>query len=246
MSACALKPDMTGRVSAILDAETISLADGSQVRLINMLSPRRPLWLAPERAWPAAEYAQETLKGLVAGAEVELSFGQRRTDRNGQLLAQVYVLKADGRLWVQGEMIGRGHARVYSLRSSRACVGDLLVRENEARRQRLGLWRMAFYAIRPAVPAGEIIKLRNAFAIVEGTVHAVARVGSRTYVNFEKDWRRDFTVILEQQAVRLFANAEIDLASLEGTRLRVRGWVGSFNGPMIETTHPEQIELLDE
>ena len=29
-----------------------------------------------------------------------------------------------------------------------------------------------------------------------------------------------------------------------GARIRVRGWVRDFNGPMIEITHPEQIEIL--
>jgi hypothetical protein len=33
--------------------------------------------------------------------------------------------------------------------------------------------------------------------------------------------------------------------SLAGRLLRVRGWLREWNGPMIEATHPEQIELLD-
>ena len=243
---CRLDTDMTGRVAVILDAETIGLSGGAQVRLINMLSPRRPLWLKPDARWPAAESAVTALKRLVAGREIELSFEQARTDRHGRLRAQVHVLTPQGRLWVQGEMIGKGLARVYSLPSSRNCARSLFTREVTARRQGLGLWRMAFYAIRPAVPAGEIIKLKNSFGVVEGVVHTVARVGPRVFLNFEKEWKSDFTVILEQQAVRLFKNAAIDPAELEGTRIRVRGWVKTFNGPMIEASHPEQIELVDE
>ena len=34
--------------------------------------------------------------------------------------------------------------------------------------------------------------------------------------------------------------------SLQGKRIRVRGWLKSFNGPMINATHPEQIEVLGE
>jgi hypothetical protein len=29
-----------------------------------------------------------------------------------------------------------------------------------------------------------------------------------------------------------------------GREIRVRGWLEFYNGPMIEATHPEQIELL--
>ena len=52
----------------------------------------------------------------------------------------------------------------------------------------------------------------------------------------------------------------IDLPGLDGSRidikipagvqsgkqLRVRGWLKSYNGPMIDVTHPEQIEVLEE
>jgi micrococcal nuclease len=41
-----------------------------------------------------------------------------------------------------------------------------------------------------------------------------------------------------------FTAAGIDLTVRAGKRLRVRGWVMWRNGPMIEATHPEQIELL--
>jgi micrococcal nuclease len=44
--------------------------------------------------------------------------------------------------------------------------------------------------------------------------------------------------------VGAFTAAGIDLKALAGKRLRVRGWVMWRNGPMIEATHPEQIELL--
>jgi hypothetical protein len=33
--------------------------------------------------------------------------------------------------------------------------------------------------------------------------------------------------------------------SLQGVRLRARGWLRSFNGPLIDITHPEQIEVLE-
>ena len=45
-------------------------------------------------------------------------------------------------------------------------------------------------------------------------------------------------------ALRRFAADEFDIESLAGLRIRVRGWIKSFNGPMIDATHPEQIEVL--
>ena len=46
--------------------------------------------------------------------------------------------------------------------------------------------------------------------------------------------------------MRTFRRAGVDPTSLEGRRVRVRGWLQSLNGPMIEVTHPEQIEVLEE
>jgi hypothetical protein len=44
----------------------------------------------------------------------------------------------------------------------------------------------------------------------------------------------------------LFDQAGLAIGAYEGKRVRVRGWLKSFNGPMIEATHPEQIGLLSE
>jgi len=33
--------------------------------------------------------------------------------------------------------------------------------------------------------------------------------------------------------------------SYQGKTIRVRGWIKKFNGPLIEASHPEQIEILE-
>jgi endonuclease YncB( thermonuclease family) len=80
----------------------------------------------------------------------------------------------------------------------------------------------------------------------EGTVATVGEGGGRIYLNFAKDWRSDFTISVDRKDVPAFAAAGIDLKALAGKRLRVRGFLGWRNGPMIEASHPEQIELLPE
>jgi hypothetical protein len=70
-------------------------------------------------------------------------------------------------------------------------------------------------------------------------------VRGRAYLNFGADWKQDFTVTLAPAVRRLFEAEGHDPRAYEGRRIRVRGWLKSFNGPMIEATHPEQIELLE-
>ena len=80
--------------------------------------------------------------------------------------------------------------------------------------------------------------------LVEGQVLSVGGSSSRTYLNFGADFRTDFTVSVAGRDRRTFAAAGLDLKGLEGHIIRVRGWLDSINGPMVEATHPEQIELV--
>ncbi len=72
-----------------------------------------------------------------------------------------------------------------------------------------------------------------------------ASVRARSYLNFSADWRTDFTAVVGADARKLFEESGIDIISLSGRPVRVRGWVRSYNGPMISVTHPEQIEVLE-
>jgi micrococcal nuclease len=79
---------------------------------------------------------------------------------------------------------------------------------------------------------------------VEGVVLDAAEIRGRVYLNFGEDWKSDFTVTLAPAVRRLFASEGIDPLDYGGKTVRVRGWVKSFNGPMIEASHPEQIEVV--
>lgn len=74
----------------------------------------------------------------------------------------------------------------------------------------------------------------------------VAVVRGRTFLNYGEDWRSDFTVSIPARDWTRFADAGIVPADYQGRRIRVRGWLKSRNGPMIDITHPEQIEVLTE
>ena len=81
--------------------------------------------------------------------------------------------------------------------------------------------------------------------MVEGRVLDAAVVGRRGYLNFGEDYRDNFTISIAPRDVTTFRRAGIDILTLEGRRMRVRGWLKSLNGPMIDATHFEQIEVLD-
>jgi endonuclease YncB( thermonuclease family) len=242
-SACELPPGEKATVAEIKDGETLVLADGTTVRLINAKAPAPPL-AARDRPWPLVAEAKEALTALASGAEVELRYGGAKSDRHGRALAQVYALKGENRVWLQGELVSRGLARVYSFPDNHACVADLLAREAEARANGAGLWGSWAYRVLDAENVERLGRLTRSYQLVEGVVAQVGESGARIYVNFDKDWRRDFTVLIERKDSDAFRAAGLDPKALAGKKLRVRGWIEWRNGPMIHATHVEQIELL--
>lgn len=231
-------------VRAVIDGDTLALDDGREVRLVGIQAPKLPLGRAGFATWPLADAAKAALEELALGRAVRLGHGGRRVDRHGRALAHLFL--PDGR-WLQGEMLGRGLARTYSFADNRALVPEMLARERAARDAHSGIWADPWYRIRTADElAAEPGADLDSFQLVEGLVRDAAVVRKRGYLNFGDDWKSDFTVSVDPKALPLFEAAGLPLETLEGRRIRVRGWIKSFNGPMIDATHPDQIEVLAE
>ncbi|HMB77627.1 MAG TPA: thermonuclease family protein [Kiloniellaceae bacterium] len=232
------------RVVEIVDGDTLVLDSGREVRLVGIQAPKLPLGRKGFEAWPLAEEAKAALAEIALGQKVRLRLGQQPEDRHGRILAHIDL--ADG-TWVQGEMLSRGMARVYSFADNRALVAEMLAREGAARAADRGIWALAYYRPRQAVElAADSEGYLDRFELVEGRVLNAAEVRGRGYLNFGADWHSDFTASLAPEVMRRFAAEGIALSDYQDRRLRLRGWLKSYNGPLIEITHPEQIELLDE
>ena len=79
--------------------------------------------------------------------------------------------------------------------------------------------------------------------LAEGKVWSVRESGGTIYMNFGRQWSQALTVTILKRNERMFAAAGIEPKRLENLRVRVRGWVEERNGPRIEATRPEQIEI---
>lgn len=227
------------RITEIVDGDTVILSDMRQVRLVGLQAPKLPLGRKNFSKWPFADEAKAALENLALDRDLELRYGGRRIDRHGRILAHLY--RKDG-LWIQGEMLRLGFARIYTFSDNRALAKEMYALEREARAAQRGIWGHAYYAVRTVGQAAAYI---DTFQLVEGRVLAVAQVKGRTYLNFGPDWRTDFTVAISARAAKTFREAGIDLAAMKDKQVRVRGWLKRENGPMIEATHPEQIEFLE-
>ncbi len=238
----------TGTVSGIVDGDTLfvapALEDSGEIRLVGIQAPKLPLGRKNFKIWPLANEAKQALSDITRGKRLGLSFGGVRRDRYGRWLAHLYVMEGNTPgLWVQGEMLRIGMARVYSFSDNRALVEDMLALERDARTNRRGIWSDSFYHILNP-DSGVLNQKLGTFQLIEGRVLDAAKVKGTVYLNFGADWRTDFTISIARDALRLFEADGLDPLTLNGKSVRVRGWLIKRNGPMIRATHPEQIELL--
>lgn len=235
-----LTPGPRGVVTHVVDGDTVFLDSGLQIRLIGMQAPKLPLGREDFETWPLADEARAFVETLVLGHEVELRYAGERTDRHGRALGHVFA----GGGWVQQAVLDAGLARVYSFADNRFCLDELYAAERRARLAGLGIWGNDWYDMRDARYPAELEALEGRYELVEGRVLNADRAGQRVYLNFGRIWREDFTVVIDPPAQRLFEGAGLDPLSLDGEFIRVRGWIEVNDGPRIEVTHPEQIEIL--
>ena len=243
--ACSLPEGAARAVVSVIDGDTLVLDDQSKLRLIGALRPAPPSPDTPDSDWPPAAVAKEALERLTTGQSLLLEHDQRNTDRYGQQLAQAFVVNSEGAsFWLQGRMVEDGLARAYSFADNRGCAAELIALEAKARAEHRGLWANAAYDVRLAADARALMRYLGSYQLVEGEVADAAVVKGRVYLNFGADWKTDFTATVDPAARRQFESAGLDLATLKGSRIRVRGWLENANGPEIHVTHSEQIELL--
>jgi micrococcal nuclease len=189
----------------------------------------------------AAIRAAEALDRLVKGKTISMSGDAR--DRYGSLKGHVVVVQETGSIWVQGAMVGLGEARVAPQMDT-ACAPALLRIESEARAGGQGSWSDPRFAIHGPDDLLQLTAAEGRFMVVEGVVRRVGESGEHIYLDFGRRFNEDFSVIVPRDAHKAFTTAGIDLRSLEGARVRVRGILTLRGGPAIELRHPAAMEWL--
>jgi endonuclease YncB( thermonuclease family) len=244
-SACAFGTAETARVAAVVDGRGLRLEDGREVRIAGIEVPPLP---GPGESGPAAEAAlaaKAALAALVDGRLVVLRDVPAKPDRYGRFPAQVFFAEPPGRPIAEA-LLTQGQAMVGVGGGDPRCRAELLTAERAARASKLGLWDVPYYEIRQAGQPAQVLVGRGRFALVEGRVVSVRESGATIYLNFGRRWSEDFTVTILKRNERLFSASGRAPKTLEGRRVRIRGWIEERGGPWIEASRPEQIEIAED
>jgi len=225
---CTLEDAGAGTVRAVTAAHDLLLTDGREIRLAGI---------------EITETGTAALRDLVESHEILLKRLSADTDRHGRV--PVFAYRTGAPHAVQRDLLLAGHGRVAPRVGDRGCAAELLAAETSARNARLGVWSQPAYQPRRAADPAAVLSDRGRLALVEGRVLSVRESGGTIYVNFGRRWSEDFTATLLRRNERAFAAAGLNVKSLSGRQVRVRGVIEERGGPWIELHRPEQVEVLD-
>lgn len=227
---CTFEPQGEGRVAAVIDARTFRLDDGREVRLAGIVP-----------AVADRTKAIAALSAIITGRDVTLRGEDDTPDRYGRQPAFAFL--AGSETPVQSELLLRGEALVSTEVTDKDCAAGLVAAEAEAQRAKNGTWADPA-AIKNAESPGDILAGIGRFTVVEGKDLSVRQAGATTYLNFGRNWTRDFAVTISRRMMPAFEAAGLLPKSLENRRIRVRGYVEARSGPRIEVLRVGQIEVL--
>ena len=220
----------TAQIRDVIDGMTLTLADGRTLRLVGIEAPLRGT---------LGQQAKAALAELVSGRTVDLRFAGNPRDRRGRALAQLYA--SAGSVWVQGELLRRGLARVHGTADNRLGIPEMLALERQARRYHRGIWSDRAYAV---LGPEDAARSAGTFQLVSLTVAAVATGAAQTRLSAGADVHNVLTLTLTPPVMKLCRDAGLDPAALKGKRILVRGFIDGKMRPSIAIAFPEQIELL--
>ncbi len=207
-----------------VDPFDIPLADGGFARLGGVLPARAAAPAEDAGAYDAAASEMLAAGGFLASG-VDFSHRWGRATGAGAEAARAALLTAGLAIAEPGGWEEGAAARLQL--------------ERAARKARRGLWAERAFAPAPARDAWPRIGF---YAIVRGRPVETAVISRRRYLNFDDDYRRDFTAVVERENARAFAETDFDAAI--GADVEVRGWVELWNGPLIRLRSPLQLRTL--
>lgn len=221
-------------ITHVIDGRTLAAEGGRILRLSEVY--------VPQHAKDTEKQAILWLRENIMGQRVRLYITRdENRGRRNRFDYEMVHMEGNNGLWVQASLVNRGLAITLPSAFTHEMSAPLLNYEAEARADKRGIWAETVAVLNP-----ESVKEKTgSFQIVEGKTYSVSSKNNIIYINFTRDWRSDFTIRIRKEDRIAFSRAGMNPLRLTGKKLRVRGFVEEYNGPMITATHPSQIEVLD-
>lgn len=162
-------------------------------------------------------------------------------DRWGRMHVDAAV--SDKAIDLAGGLIEEGLAYADAGERDTLCRPALLTLESGARAAARGLWRAG---VREGREGAALREATGRFIVAQGRVVNVGERPARTYLDFAKRGEDGLTVTVSKRTWRRLRERGLNVATLRGRMVRVRGIVEAWRGPTLDIASADMIEVLDE
>ncbi len=228
----------------VIDGDTVILQGvDSHLRYIGIDTPET---IKNDSAGdPLSREAKELNKDLVGGKRIRVEFDEEKYDAYGRMLGYIFI---DG-VFVNEEIVRRGLARTLFLKKNRKYAPEILEAEEDAKRNKRGIWGNLSSLESPQGNSRFIIKPRDAHRFIRDRV--VVR-GKLTDYKISKKvlvlkFGNDLDVTIFKSAWENFKFFRINPETYYlGKPIEVIGRIKTYKGqPQIIIDHPIQIRVLE-
>ena len=242
LTACSNYSDYSNiKVVQVVDGDTIRLANGCLLRYIGIDTPERGEMgkvSYSRNPAPFAEKAYQRNQELVLGKIVRVDFDVQKKDKYNRLLG--YCYRDD--LFINKILVEEGLAIVYTYPPNVKHSKDFYQAQKRARENQNGLWQ-GYQVIDHNQAKNHINQIRT----VRGQIVSSYQSKNCQFLNFDKDHKTDFTIVIFKNSFTNFKAESIDPNKYYlGKQVEVTGRIRQYNGPEIIVNTPLEIKILPE
>ncbi|MFH1772373.1 MAG: thermonuclease family protein [Candidatus Omnitrophota bacterium] len=241
-ASCQAAPDYSRiQVVEVIDGDTIKLSNGEIVRYIGIDTPETYIKSAKKFAYnpqPFSLEAKEFNRNLVMGRFIRVEFDVERYDKYKRLLGYCFIEDT----FINAEILRQGYASLYTRPPNVKYSENLLSAYRYAKEMKNGLWG-AYETIDSDSAHNYIDQIRT----VHGKVVNTYKSESCIFLNFGKNYRTDFTIVIFNDSIDYFTENNIDPLSYYRNRMvEATGRIRQYNGPEIIVHGPQEIIILSD
>lgn len=236
-------------VTEVIDGDTFTLSTGEKVRIIGVNTP--------EMSEPGGDIARDIAVELLLGKKVRLRRDVRDKDDYDRLLRYVFI----GPKFINAEMVRMGYAESRFYPPDTFYQRKFESLEKTAIRNRRGLWSFPVFqtpdtsekltlkkddgaAAKEVVSWHDAARYYGQVRTVEGKIVVSNNTGKVCFLNFDRNWKENFTAVIFSGDYDKFPPNPED--HYLNQKVRITGLIKEYKGkPEIVVKSPEQIEIIE-